>query len=87
MRMALETLARESQSTYPVPPRPAPKLPNPAERRMSGFEAIFLAAHIGVFAVALGVTIWGAGGPIALALCVVLLIGFAWPLYRVRTRP
>jgi hypothetical protein len=79
---AFETLARESQGTYPVPPRPAPKLPNRAERRMSGFEAIWLAAHIGAFAVALGITSWGAGGPIALALCLVLLIGFAWPVYR-----
>ncbi|MEA2579942.1 MAG: hypothetical protein QOE83_834 [Actinomycetota bacterium] len=33
------------------------------------------------------ITIWGAGGPTALALCVVLLVGLAWPVYRIRTRP
>jgi hypothetical protein len=86
MLKAFETLGRESHATHPVPPQPAPKLPNPAQRRVSGFEAMWLVAHLGTFAVALGITIWGAGGPIALALCVVLLVGLAWPVYRIRAR-
>jgi hypothetical protein len=62
MLMAFETLAREIQGTYPVPPPPSPKLPNLAERRMSGFEAISLVAHAGAFAVALASRFGGRAG-------------------------